>query len=94
MNTQQIRHDSRTLPLVLDAIDIVLSRLETMSPSSDVAALRAAALRHLREAQRWERARPGPAEQELLMKRVLGLHTSIARLELGETSGSLFRRKR
>ena len=80
MNT---RRDSRSnrVGLVLHAIDIVLSRLETLNPSPDVVALRAAALRHLLAAQTWERALPPLEEQERLMKRVLGLDVGTARLE-------------
>jgi hypothetical protein len=82
MNAQlDTSHGIRALPLVLDAIDIVLRRLESLTPSPDVVALRAAALRHLREAQEWDRARPDQDEQERLMRRVLGLHVGTARLE-------------
>jgi hypothetical protein len=70
-----------TLGLILDAIDVVLTRLEMLSPSPDVVALRAAALRQLGEVQRWERTSPPLEEQEQLMRRVLGLHIGTARLE-------------
>jgi hypothetical protein len=74
-------NDPARLRLVLDAIDIVLRRLELLHPSPDVVALRAAAVRQLREAQDWERAYPSLEEQERLMKRVLFLHVGTAKLE-------------
>jgi hypothetical protein len=69
------------LGLVMDAIDIVLRRLQILHPSPDAAALRAAALRQLRAAQVWERTQPPLEEQEVLMRRVLQLHIGAARLE-------------
>lgn len=82
MNTQpETPHGIRALPLVLDAIDVVLRRLDLLAHSPDVVALRAAALRHLREAQEWDHARPDIEEQERLMRRVLGLHLGTAKLE-------------
>lgn len=68
------------LVLVEEAIDIVLRRLEVLRPSPDVVALRAAALRQLREAQGWEKHRPSLEAQEKVMKRVLGLHLGAAKL--------------
>jgi hypothetical protein len=69
------------LGLVLDAIDIVLRRLQILHPSPDAAALRVAALRQLQAAQGWERTQPPLEEQEVLMRRVLQLHIGAARLE-------------
>jgi hypothetical protein len=80
MNTPGDNGSGR-LGLVLDAIDIVMRRLELLSSSPDVVALRAAAVRQLREAQDWERAFPAPEEQERLMRQVLHLHVGTAKLE-------------
>ncbi len=73
----------RTIALVVDAIDLVLRRLNRREPSPDVDALRLTALQRLREARAWEHAWPPLEEQERLMKRVLGLHASAARLAHG-----------
>jgi hypothetical protein len=70
----------RTVGLVLDAIDIVLRRLERLHPSPDVDAIRVTALHQLREAQAWERAWPPLEEQERVMKRVLDLQASTVKL--------------
>jgi len=69
------------LGLVMDAIDIVLRRLQILHPSPDAVALRAAALRQLQAAQVWERTQPPLEEQEVLMRRVLQLHIGAAKLE-------------
>lgn len=71
----------RTIGLVLDAIDIVLHRLEGLRPSPDVDAVRVTAMSRLREAQAWERDWPSLEAQEHLMKRVLDIHARAARLE-------------
>ena len=81
--TKTVSSRLRTSALVVQAVDIVLQRLQAMQPSPDVQALRLTALRSLREAQGWEREWPGLHEQEQLMKRVLDLYARVSKLELG-----------
>lgn len=74
-------HVSKRLALVRDAIEIVLRRLSTLPPSTEVEELRVRAEECLREADAWGQTAPTMEQREALMKRVLGLHTAIARLE-------------
>lgn len=72
---------SRRLTLVRDAIDVVLRRLAALPSTPDVDELRARAMECVHEADGWKAAAPTAEERERLMKRVLGLHTAVAKLE-------------
>jgi hypothetical protein len=64
-----------------DAIDIVVRRLAAFPASPEADALRQLAENYQREVDRWAHVDPTLEEQEVLMKRVLGLHIAVARLE-------------
>jgi len=72
---------SRRLALARDAIEIVLRRLAVLPASPEVEELRARAESYSREADGWSTSPPTVEERERLMKRVLGLHTAVAKLE-------------
>jgi len=72
---------SRRLSVARDALDIVLRHLEAMAPSPKVEELRARAAEYLRELDGWKVSPPATADKDKLMKRVLKLHTEVAKLE-------------
>jgi hypothetical protein len=74
-------HVSRRLALVRDAIEIVVRRLSTLPPSPELEELRLRAEECLRQADGWAHRPPTVEEREAVMKRVLGLHTAVVRLE-------------
>jgi len=71
----------RWLSLVRDAIEIVLRRLSTLPPSPEVEELRARVEQYLRETDGWSASPPTVEEWEKMTKRVVGLHTAVAKLE-------------
>jgi len=72
---------SRGLALTCHAIGVVLRRLSLLTPSPEVEGLRRRADDYLHEAKGWGDAMPTVQERDGLMKRVLGLHVEVARLE-------------
>jgi hypothetical protein len=69
------------LSVACHAIDVLLQRLSALSPNPEVQALEATARHYLREAEKWDAAAPTALDRETLMKRVLGLHVDLARME-------------
>ncbi|MGH7296425.1 MAG: hypothetical protein ACRELB_15915 [Polyangiaceae bacterium] len=60
---------------------MVIRRLSALPPSQEREQLRAQAEECRREAERWQQSTPAVEERERVMKRVLGLHVAVARLE-------------
>jgi hypothetical protein len=75
---------SRRLALARDAIEIVLRRLGDLPPSPEVKDLRAKAEEYLCEVDGWSTSPPTAEARDKLMKRALGLHVEVARLERKE----------
>lgn len=63
------------------AIDVLLQRLSALPPCPEVDALLSTAGRYLREAETWRAVAPTARDRETLMKRLLGLHVDLARVE-------------
>jgi hypothetical protein len=73
--------ESQRLTLVLDAIDVVLHRLSVLEPSHEVEDLRLKAGDCLHQLDGWQYSEPTTEQREALMKRVLALHTVLAKIE-------------
>jgi hypothetical protein len=65
------------------AIENILHRLSALPSSLEVEAVRARAEEYMREADAWTASQPVAQEKERLMRRVLKLHTEVAKLERG-----------
>ena len=63
------------------AIDVLLQRLSALPPGPEVDELISTAGRYLREAEKWRAVAPTAQDRETLMKRLLGLHVDLARVE-------------
>lgn len=74
-------HPSRQLSLVRSPIDVIVRRLSALPSSPRVEELRLKAEECLREVDGWLASPPTAEELNRLMRRVLKLHTDVARLE-------------
>jgi hypothetical protein len=72
---------SRRRSAVKEAIEDVLRRLSALASTPEIDGLRALAEGYLREAGAWSASHPAAEEKERLMKRLLKLHSEVARLE-------------
>jgi hypothetical protein len=74
--------DVRGVALVIDAVNIILRRLDELPEQPAVRELRAKARGYIDEAVLWKSARPRPSveKRELLMKKVLALHVEVNKL--------------
>jgi hypothetical protein len=72
---------SRRRSVAKAAIDNIMHRLAALPPSTEVDALRAQAEEYRLETDAWTSSRPAAQEKERLMKRLLKLHTDVAKLE-------------
>jgi hypothetical protein len=69
------------LDLVLGSIEAVLRGLARLPTSPEVKQLTDRALECERAVKAWPTSGPTPAEREVIMKRVLGLHAALSVLE-------------
>jgi hypothetical protein len=76
------------LQIVQAATEVVLRRLDGLSPSAKTEQLRAWIEECLQEGEQWKASPPTPREQDVLMKRVLGLHVQVTRLERERAAGT------
>jgi hypothetical protein len=67
--------------VVHQAIDVLFRRLERLPPSNTTEELRARVRDCMRKAGEWTASPPASREQDELMKRVLGLHVELVKLE-------------
>jgi hypothetical protein len=63
------------------ATDVLLRRLEGLPPSQTVEDIRAKVRDCIRKAGEWAVSPPANRERDELMKRVLGLHVELVKLE-------------
>ncbi len=68
------------LDLLLDSVVSILRALATMPSTPEVRDLAHRALDCERKVKTWVEHPPTPDERETMMKRVLGLHTALAKL--------------
>jgi hypothetical protein len=71
----------KRLEVFRQATDVLLRRLEGLPPSQTVEDLRAKVRDCIRKAREWAASPPVNRERDELMKRVLGLHVELAKLE-------------
>lgn len=69
------------LRIVREAIDVVLRRLERLSPSDKAEQLHVWVQECLEETDQWNASPPTPRDREVLMKRLLALHVAVTKLE-------------
>jgi hypothetical protein len=69
------------LRIVREAIDVVLRRLERLSPSDKAEQLQVWVKECLEETDQWNASPPTPREREVLMKRLLALQVAVTKLE-------------
>jgi hypothetical protein len=69
------------LRIVREAIDVVLRRLERLSPSDKAEQLHVWVQECLDETDQWNASPPTPRDREVLMKRLLALHVALTKLE-------------
>ncbi len=69
------------LDLLLDSIVVVLRALATMPSTPEVRELVDRALDSERMVKAWPRQPPTPDEREAMMRKVLGLHTALTKLQ-------------
>jgi hypothetical protein len=74
---------SRRRSAVKESIDDILRRISALPSSTEVLGLRALAEGYLKEAGTWSSSQPAAEQKERLMKRLLKLHSEVARLERG-----------
>ncbi|HXX67339.1 MAG TPA: hypothetical protein VEK07_09170 [Polyangiaceae bacterium] len=74
-----MRPSART-SLVLDALRQALTAIASLPCSDEVAVLRARCTEFEQRAREWSQVRPTPEERETVMKAVLTLHASIAKV--------------
>jgi hypothetical protein len=67
--------------LIRDATEIVMQRLSALPASPQLEELRLRCDDYLQQAQGWLHKAPTVEERERVMKRVLGLHVEVAKLE-------------
>jgi|HubBroStandDraft_2_1064218.scaffolds.fasta_scaffold439749_2 hypothetical protein len=67
--------------VVRQAADVLFRRLERLPPSDATEELRGRLRDCVRKAGEWTASLPAHREQDELMKRVLGLHVEVVRLE-------------
>ncbi|MGO9837153.1 MAG: hypothetical protein ACLP1X_23400 [Polyangiaceae bacterium] len=67
--------------VVREATEVVLRHLERLPPSDTTGQLRGQLQDCLKEVKRWGASPPTDGQGETLMKRVLGLHVEVTRLE-------------
>jgi hypothetical protein len=67
--------------VVREATEVVLRHLERLPPSEKTAQLRGHLQDCLQEVERWSASPPTDGQGETLMKRVLGLHVEVTKLE-------------
>jgi hypothetical protein len=77
------------LQIVQAATDVVLRRLDGLSPSAKTEQLRAWVEECQHEAEQWSVSPPSPRERDVIMKRELALHVEVTRLERGALLGSV-----
>jgi hypothetical protein len=76
------------LRIVREAIDVVLRRVECLSPSDKAEQLHVWVKECLEETDQWNASPPTPRDREVLMKRLLALHVAVTKLERDATLGS------
>jgi hypothetical protein len=72
--------ETKRTSVVLNALAVTLRLLAEMPASAETDALRRRIADCEREAKQWRAAQPTPQEREGVMKRVLVIHTEVARL--------------
>jgi hypothetical protein len=77
----KVAHVSKRLALARDAIEVVVRRLSALMPSPEVEDLWHRVEDCRQQVDGWAQRPPTVEEREAVMKRVLGLHTAVARLE-------------
>jgi hypothetical protein len=77
---------------VLDAIRQALTLLARLPDSEEAHELRDRCLAYEHVAEQWDDETPGPDERETLMKNVLALQVTVARLHRSSSGASLFDR--
>jgi hypothetical protein len=69
------------LRIVREAIDVVLRRLERLSPSDNTEQIHVLVQECLEETDQWNASPPTPRDRDVLMKRLLALHVAVTNLE-------------
>jgi len=78
---KKMAYVSKRLALARDAIEVVVRRLSALMPSPEVEELWRRVEDCRQQVDGWAHKPPSVEERETVMKRVLGLHTAVAKLE-------------